>query len=70
MNTRTQTDVWIYSTMIVLGSIAAVSAVGSIILTIMNQPLPEILLPLGAVAASGLARLLIPSPLNRRFLDN
>ena len=65
MNTHTQTDVWIYRTVVVLGLIAVVSAVGAIILTIMGQPLPEILIALGSVAVGGLARLLVPSLLNR-----
>ncbi|MCI0608228.1 MAG: hypothetical protein L0Z71_04100 [Anaerolineae bacterium] len=63
MNTHTQTDVWISRTMILLGLIAMGSAVGAIILTIMNQPMPEIIIALGMVALSGLAMLLIPSPL-------
>lgn len=63
MNPHTQTDARIYRTMILLGLIAVVSAVGATIVTIMGQTLPEILVALGAVAAGGLARLLF-SPLN------
>jgi hypothetical protein len=64
MNTGMQTDVWIYRTIIVLGSIYAVSVVGIITLAIMGQPMPENLVALGAVAAAGLVRLLFWS-LNR-----
>ena len=62
MNTRIQTNTWIYRTVIVLGSIVLTSAVGSILLTMMAQPLVEIPVALGSVAAAGLLRLLI-SPL-------
>ncbi len=64
MNTHTQTDVWISRTMILLGLIAVMSVVGAIILTIIGRSIPEILIALGTVVAGGLARLLIPSPLN------
>ena len=64
MNTRMQTDAWIYRTIIVLGSIYAVSVVGIITLAIMGQPMPEILIALGLVAGAGLVKLLA-SPLNR-----
>jgi len=52
--------------MIVLGLVVLISAASGIILTLMNRPLHEILIALGAVAAGGLARLLVPSPLNQR----
>lgn len=64
MNTRMQTDICIYRTLPVLGLIAAASAIGMVILTIMVQPMSELLVALGLIAASGLMKLLI-SPLNR-----
>ena len=64
MNIRAQTDSWMYCLGIVLVWMLVVSLVGILILTLMDRPVPELLYVLGAVAASGLARLLIPSPLN------
>ena len=66
MNTRLQTDIWIHRILFVLGIVAIVSAVVSIALTIMGQPVLEIILALGLVAVGGLVRLLI-SPLNREL---
>jgi len=59
-----QTDTWIYHLGIVLVWILVASLVGILILTIMKRPVPDLLYVLGSVTASGLARLLIPSPLN------
>jgi hypothetical protein len=64
MNTRMQTDSCIYRTLPVLGLIAVVSAIGMVILTIMVQPMSELLVALGLIATSGLMKLLI-SLLNR-----
>jgi len=64
MNTRTQTDVWIYRIVIVLGLTVGVSVVSAITLALMGQPMPKLLIALGLVAVGGLARLLVPSPLN------
>ena len=66
MNTRLQTDIWIHRILFVLGIVAIVSAVVSIALTAMSQPVLEIIPALGLVAVSGLVRLLI-SPLNREL---
>jgi len=60
MNTRVQSDTWIYCTILVLAFILALSVVVSIIMALMEQALPEPLIAVGLVAASGLARLLIP----------
>jgi hypothetical protein len=57
MNTRMQTDAWIYRTIIVLGYVVTGSVVGILIITILHQSLPEILLALGSVALGGLVRL-------------
>ena len=62
MNSHMNTDIWVYYLAIVLGFITAVSALGTLILTIMGQPVPELLLVLGLLAVAGLTRLLI-SPL-------
>jgi len=43
----------------VIGSVA-----GSVVLIMIGRPMSELLVGLGMVAASGLARLLLPSPLN------
>ena len=55
INIHTQTDTWIYRSIILLGLI---------VLMIMSQSMPETFIALGTVAAGGLAKLLIPSPLN------
>jgi len=64
MKTRMQTDAWIYSIVVALCVTIVVIVVVTVILTIIGQPIPEILIALGAVAASGLVRLLLPTPLN------
>lgn len=69
MNTRLQTDTWIYHLGIVLVWILVASLVGVLILTIMKRPVPELFYVLGSVAGSGLTRLLIPSPLNQGRLE-
>jgi len=62
MNSHMNTDIWIYYLAIVLGLITAVSALGTLILTIMGQPVSEVLIVLGLLAVAGLIRLVI-SPL-------
>jgi len=69
MNTRMQTDTWIYSIVVALIVIIVASVVGTVIMTIIGQPIPEPLIALGLVAAGGLSRLLIPSPLNIRLFE-
>ncbi|MGD8405792.1 MAG: hypothetical protein PVJ21_19195 [Anaerolineales bacterium] len=66
MNTRLQTDVWIYRIFVVLGVIFMASGIATIVLTIIGLQLPEILIALEAVAIGGLVRLSI-SPLNREL---
>jgi hypothetical protein len=68
MNTRIQTDAWISRTVIVLAWILMASVAGFLVLLRMGQPMPEILLALGSVAAGGLIRLWI-SPLNQKLLE-
>lgn len=68
MNTRLQTDAWMYRVVFVLGLIAAVSAVGILTLRITGQPLSEILIAVSVISAGGLSRLLI-SPLNSGLLE-
>ena len=65
MNTRLQTDAWMYRLGIVLVWILVASLVGTLAMTLMKQPVPDLLFVLGSVAGSGLARLLIPSPLHQ-----
>ena len=69
MDTRMQIDAWMYNLAIVLVWMLIASLVGILAMTFMKRPAPELLYVLGSVAASGLARLLIPSPLNRWLLD-
>lgn len=66
MNTRLQTDVWIYRIFVVLGAIFMASGIATIALRFIGLQLPEILIALEAVALGGLVRLSI-SPLNREF---
>ncbi len=66
MNTRLQTDVWIYRIFVVLGLIVMVNGIATITLTIIGLRLPEILYAIEAVALGGLVRLSI-SPLNREL---
>jgi hypothetical protein len=62
MNNHLKTDIWIYYLAIVLGLITVVSALSTLILTIMGQPVSEVLIVLGLLGVAGLVRLLI-SPL-------
>jgi len=66
MNTRLQTDVWIYRIFVVLGVIFIASGITTIALTIIGLRLPEIFIALGAVALGWLVRL-FSSPLNREL---
>lgn len=65
MNTRMETDAWMYRIALVLALLLAASLAGILVLTIMDQPVPELFFVVGLVAASGLARMLIPSPWSR-----
>lgn len=64
MNSRTQTDIWIYSVVIALGFTVITSVAAVIAMEIVSWPLLEIFVALGAVAAGGLVQILA-SPLNR-----
>jgi hypothetical protein len=64
MNVLKQAKGWMYRTLAVLGLVVVASVAGVLILTIVGQPVPDILVALGAVAAGGLIRLSI-SPLNQ-----
>ena len=66
MNTRLQTDVWIYRIFVVLGAIFVASGIATIVLRFIGLQLPELLYALGAVALGGLVRL-STSPLNREL---
>ena len=68
MNRRMNTDSWVYYIIAVLGLIAAVSAIGTLILVLRGQPVSELIVALGSVALVGLVRLLI-SPLNQGMLQ-
>jgi hypothetical protein len=68
MNTRMKTDTWIYYIFVVLGLIATVSAIGTVILVLMSEPVSKLIIALGSVAFVGLVRLLIP-PLNQVWLE-
>lgn len=64
MNTRMQTDTWMYYLSIVLFWMLVTSLVGILAMALVKRQVPELLFVAGSVAASGLARLLIPSPLD------
>jgi hypothetical protein len=64
MNTHMQTDAWIPRIVIVPGLILVSSVAGTLIRKTAGQPIPEIFIARGAVAAGGLVRLSI-SPLNQ-----
>jgi uncharacterized integral membrane protein len=66
MNTRLQTDVWIYRIFVVLGAIFVASGIATIVLRFIGLQLPEILIALEAIVLGGLVRLSI-SPLNREL---
>lgn len=68
MNTRMQKQSWISRTLAVLGLIVVASVAGIVILMITGQPVPGLIVTLGAVAAGGLVKLWI-SPLNRELLE-
>ena len=65
MNVLKQAKGWMYRTLAVLGLVVVASVAGVIILTVVGQPVPDILVALGVVAAGGLIRLSI-SPLNQQ----
>ena len=67
MNTRTQTDVWIYRIVVaVLGLAVVATVIGAIILTLTGRPTPEVLVALGSAAVGGLSGLLAPSPVSQK----
>jgi hypothetical protein len=67
MNTRMQSDVWIYRLVVVVLGVAVIaSVIGAIMLALAGQSTPEVLVALGSAAVGGLAGLLAPSPLHRR----
>jgi len=66
MNTRLQTDIWIYRIFVVLGTIFVASGIATIALRFIDLQIPEILYALEAVTLGGLVRLSI-SPLNREL---
>lgn len=66
MNTRLQTDVWIYRIFVILGAIFVASGIATIVLRFIGLQLPGIFYTLGVVALGGLVRLSI-SPLNREL---
>lgn len=59
-----KTNNWISYSVAVLGVIVAASAIGTLVLTLMSQPIPKAIMTIGLVALAGLVRLLI-SPLNQ-----
>ena len=69
MNTPMQTDILMYRIALVLALMLAISLAGILTLTLMERPVPELLFVLGSVSGSGLARMLIPSPLTRGPLE-
>lgn len=68
MDTRTQTGIWIYWMVIVLGIFMVASLMAIIILQVMGQPLSELLISLGFIATGGLIRVLI-SPLTPKLME-
>ena len=66
MNTLLHTNAWIVRTVMALSLILVLNLVSSLFLTVMGQPLPEILGVFGFIATGGLIRLLI-SPLNQKY---
>jgi hypothetical protein len=66
MNTHMQTGIWIFRTIIVLGTTLTVSIVSLLILAIMEHPLPDLLVALGVVSGACLAKLLI-SPISQEL---
>jgi hypothetical protein len=67
-NTYIKAKSWMARTLAVLSLIVVASMTGVVILTIGDQPVPETLFVLGAVAAGGLVRLLI-SPLHQALSE-
>ena len=66
MNTRLQSDVWIYRIVVAaLGLAVLASVVGAIMLAMAVRPIPEVLVALGSAALGGLGGLLAPSPVNK-----
>ena len=68
MITYIKSDAWMYYSIAILGFIALASAMAAIVLTWMRQPVPDVIVLLGFLAAGNLVRLLI-SPLNYEVLE-
>lgn len=66
MNSRMETNAWFCRTVIVLGFMFVASLARTIVLILRGQPLSQLLLVLGAIAAAGIIQLL-SSPWNRGF---
>jgi hypothetical protein len=61
-----QTDRMIYRMVVgALGLTVLTAVIGSIALSIIGKPIPEVLVALGSAAVGALAGLLAPSPSNR-----
>jgi hypothetical protein len=57
------TDPWLYRiAVIVLGSLAIMAAIGSLILAVNGRTTPEVLVALGSAAVGALVGLFAPSP--------
>lgn len=67
MNAHIQTDIWKHQIVVVLGLTVIMSVFGTVVMVLMRRPVPELIIALGSVAASGLSRLLIPTPLDREL---
>jgi len=62
-------DAWTYRIVGVLGLIVVTCVINTIVLELMGWSIPELLVALGPIAIGGLARLSVPSPLNRGLLE-
>jgi hypothetical protein len=61
MDSNRRADACMYVTLLVLCLILVVSAAGTIILAMMNQPSSDLLIGLGVVSGTALVRLLLPT---------
>ena len=62
-------DAWTYRIVGVLGLIMVTCVINTIVLELMSWSIPELLVALGSIAAGDLARLSVPSSLNRGLFD-
>ena len=53
-----KTNSWIFYSGVVLGVITAASVTSTLVLTLLNQPVPKLIITIGLVALAGLVRLL------------